>query len=393
MNCLTSLSLLKYKTLSLLGLCSVAAICCAAQQSNISFKKTLINKTFIAEGVAVADVNKDGKPDILAGAYWFQSPQWYSRELAKPGIYDGKSGYSNSFLNFSTDVNQDGWPDLIRVDIPGKPAVWYENNKNDHGYWKEHFLYGAVGNESPMLVDIDGDGLKDLVCNDPQLKQVIWLKAPSKTDTGWQKFVISEGETATNVYTHGLGYGDINKDGRNDIVVKNGWWEGPADVKAGKWVFHPGDISEDCAQMYVLDVDGDGDNDVISSSSHNYGIWWSEQTKDEKGNIVWVHHVIFKEFSQTHNLALADINGDGNPDLVTGKRYFAHLGKDPGEFDPVVLYWFEFKPGKEPQWIPHKIDDDSGAGLNLAVQDMNGDGLPDIVTCNKKGCYLFEQQR
>lgn len=393
MKYLTGLPLLKHKASLLFCLCNILLTCCTGQETNISFKKTLINKTFIAEGVAVADVNKDGKPDILAGAYWFQSPQWYSRELTKPGIYDGKSGYSNAFLNFSADVNQDGWPDLIRIDIPGKPAAWYENNKNEHGYWKEHFLYGAVGNESPMMVDIDGDGLKDLVCNDPQLKQVIWLKAPAKTDTGWQKFVISEGEIATNVYTHGLGYGDINKDGRNDIVVKNGWWEGPADVKTGKWIFHPGDISEDCAEIYVLDVDGDGDNDVISSSSHNYGIWWSEQTKNEKDSIVWVHHIIFKEFSQTHNLALADINSDGNPDLITGKRYFAHLGKDSGAFEPAVLYWFEFKPGKDPQWIPHKIDDDSGAGLNLVVQDMNGDGLPDIVTCNKKGCYLFEQQR
>ena len=92
-------------------------------------------------------------------------------------------------------------------------------------------------------------------------------------------------------------------------------------------------------------------------------------------------------------LALADINGDGNIDFVTGKRYFAHHGNDPGEFEPAVIYWFEYKPGKVPSWTRHEIDNNSGVGLHVTLEDINKDGLLDIVTGNKKGVRIFTQSR
>jgi hypothetical protein len=184
----------------------------------------------------------------------------------------------------------------------------------------------------------------------------------------------------------------MNADGRKDVIITKGWWESPVDIMNGKWKFHPSDIGDDCSQIYAMDVKGNGNPDLISASAHNYGIWWHEKTNDEKGNVTWQHHVIFKGFSQSHGLGFADINGDGYPDLITGKRYFAHNGKDPGAYEPAVLYWFEFKPGKNPSWIPHQIDDNSGVGLQVVTQDINRDGLVDIVVCNKKGLFFFEQE-
>src|ERR1044071_8495781 len=139
--------------------------------------------------------------------------------------------------------------------------------------------------------------------------------------------------------------------------------------------------------MFVLDLDRDGDQDVISSSAHDYGIWWHEQIDPD----TWKEHVIFKEFSQTHGMVMTDINGDGNPDLITGKRYYAHNGGDPGAEEPAVLYWFEYVPGKEPKWIPHQVDDSSGAGLNSVVEDINKDKMKDIIIGSKKGVYVFER--
>jgi hypothetical protein len=188
-----------------------------------------------------------------------------------------------------------------------------------------------------------------------------------------------------------LGWGDINKDGRNDVIIKTGWWESPVNIKDSDWKFHPADLGADCANMFVYDADEDGDQDVISSSTHNYGIWWYEQQKDKNGNISWITHEISKLFSQSHCIAFEDINHDGYPDLITGKRYFAHNGKDPGAYEPAVLYWFEFMPGKEPHWIPHQIDDNSGIGNSFVVKDINKDGLTDIITSNKKGVFFFEQ--
>jgi hypothetical protein len=358
------------------------------------FIKHVLTGDFISEGVAIADVNKDGKLDILAGAYWFEAPGWTKHAIAVGKHYSPTTEFSNSFLDFSMDINQDGWPDLVRISLPGEEAVWYENPQNKPGYWPEHPILKNAGNESPAFVDVDGDGRPDILCNDPVAKEMIWMKSPAvKGDTAWTRYVIAKGDVpGVNRYMHGLGLIDMNGDGRRDVVITKGWWECPLDPQTPNWVFHPADLGEDCSQIYALDVKGKPDHrpvdNLISASAHRYGIWWHQ-----KVDTGWIHHVIFDGFSETHALAMADINGDGFPDLVTGKRYFAHNGEDPGAYDPSVLYWFEFKPGATPAWIPHMIDNDSGVGLQVLVQDINKDGLPDIIVANKKGVFFFEQKK
>ena len=365
-----------------------------AQQS-MRFEKQVLTTKFYSEGVAVGDVNQDGKLDVISGAFWYEAPHWKKHEIMEPEEFDKTKTYSNSFLNFSMDVNQDGWIDLIRVDWPGKTVVWHENPQNKSGHWTEHLIHDHQGNESPKHVDVNGDGRKDIVCNDPERKQIIWLEAPSQQgDIQWRKHIISkkEGIPGTHQYTHGLGVADLNYDGRVDVIINKGWWESPEDPTQEEWTFHPVDFGPDCAQMYVYDVDGDSDADVVSSSAHNYGIWWYEQKQQMDNSIQWIHHTIDHSFSQSHSLALADLNEDGYPDLITGKRHFAHNGHDPGGKDPAVLYWYEHVPGIMPQWNPHLIDDDSGSGLNLVVEDINGDGKLDIITANKKGAFVFLQK-
>lgn len=360
--------------------------------SSVHFRKHTVSNVFVSEGAAVGDVNRDGRIDILAGAYWYEAPGW-QRHTIHADTLNPVKGYSTTFLNFSADVNNDGWPDLVRFDVPGEACVWYENPRGGQGLWVRHLILAHAGIETPLFTDVDLDGHPDIICNDAEKQEVVWLKGPSVTgQTAWERIVVSsDPEKSTHRYTHGVGWGDVNGDRRKDVITRIGWWEAPVNVSRPNWTFHSADLGADCANMFVQDVDGDGDADVLSSSAHDYGIWWYEQQKQANGESTWLKHEISKLFSQSHAMAMADINGDGHQDIITGKRYFAHNEKDPGAFEPAVLYWFEFRPGATPQWIPHEIDNDSGIGNSFVVQDINNDGRPDIVVSNKKGVYFFEQ--
>ncbi|WP_259014104.1 FG-GAP repeat domain-containing protein [Emticicia fluvialis] len=363
--------------------------------TSTDFKKTKITADFISEGVAVADLNKDGKLDIVAGYFWFEAPDWKRHEMAPSRAFDPRKEYSESFLNLGMDVNLDGWDDVVVIDFPGKSGFWFENPKNRPGQWKKHIIADSMGiaNESPGFIDIDNDGRLDILCGDKTKKQIVWLQAPTrKGETAWKRHPISkENVPGTEIFSHGIGFGDINNDGLKDVVIREGWFEGTKDNKAGNWKFHPANLGEPCSHMQVLDVNGDGRNDVVSASAHALGIWFHEQVEKD-GRIDFVTHLMSTTTAQTHSSIMADLNGDGKNDYITGKRFLAHHGRDPGDADAPFLLWFEFTPGKAPNWKEHVIDNDSGAGLNIVARDMNNDKKIDLVVANKNGVFLFENK-
>lgn len=361
------------------------------KEGRIRFVKHELDTKFRSEGVAVGDFNNDGLLDIAAGSVWFAAPDWKMHSIReKPDEFDPRN-YSNSFCNYAEDVNGDGRLDLIVVDFPGAQTWWFENPGQTGGPWKRHECVSVTNNESPAYLDANGDGRRELLfgMEDGRLG---FAEPAADPAVPWRKRGFTQYKAPGSArFAHGLGVGDVNQDGRLDVIVPQGWWEAPPQFAShgAEWTFHPASFGEPCAQMYAYDFDGDGDSDIVSSSAHGYGIWWNEQTPDG-----WKTHEIDKSFSQTHALALADINGDGLPDLVTGKRWWAHGGKDPGANEPAVLFWFELtrKDGK-PVWIPHQIDHNSGIGTQFEVADVNQDGLLDIVTANKRGVFYFEQVR
>jgi hypothetical protein len=360
-----------------------------------TFKKTVITRDFISEGVAVSDLNKDGKMDIIAGYYWFEAPNWTRHEMAPSRTFDPRKEYCESFLNHAMDVNLDGWDDVIIVDYPGKPGFWFENPKNKPGQWKKHIIADSLGiaNESPGFIDIDGDGRLDILCGDVKKKQIVWLQAPSKKgETAWKRHNLSqENVKGTERFSHGIGFGDINMDGIKDVVIKEGWFEGKKNQSSGDWTFHPANLGDACSHMQVLDINGDGKNDVLTASAHKLGVWWYEQIS-ENGQINFKIHEISRTTAQTHSSIMADINGDGRKDYITGKRFLAHNGNDAGDADAPILMWLDLHPEKAPYYTEHIIDSDSGAGLNIAARDMNRDKKLDIIIANKNGVFLLENK-
>jgi hypothetical protein len=378
----------------------------ATDDSPVKFTKTVIDKKFRAEGVTVADVNKDGKPDILTGDVWYEAPDWKMHAIRDVKDYgSGEAGYSRSFGCFAQDFNGDGYPDLIVIPFPGEPCYWYENPKGGPGTWTPHLLWHSACNETPQYVDLLGNGKKVLVMGwQPKGKsnegQMAYFTPGADPTQPWDMHPISEPSQpgkeipGTQKFSHGLGVGDINGDGRTDVIIPNGWWEQPEKLDGTPWKFHPAPLGEACADMYAYDLDGDGKADVISSSAHKFGIWSYLQRPGKDGNPAFVKQDLFpKLVSETHALHCVDMNGDGLKDLVTGKRFWSHGRNEPGANDLARLYWFEAKKKDGiVSFTPHVIDEDSGIGTQFEVTDYNGDGKPDIVVSNKKGTFLFIQQ-
>lgn len=379
----------------------------------VGWKKTVIDTKFRSEGVAIADVNKDGKTDILTGEWWFEAPDWKPHAIRKaPEDYTrgDQNVYSQSFCCWTEDYNGDGWTDLLVIRFPGQPCYWYENPRGGTGFWKEHMVWDNACNETPQYVDLFGKGQRVLVMGiqprgqgDGNAGQMVWLRPGKDPNQLWEVHPISEPSNpaakriipGTFKYSHGLGIGDVNSDGRNDVICTDGWWEQPAKDEGKPWKFHPARLGEAAADMFAYDMDGDGRSDIISSSAHKFGIWWHQQTgsRDEP---TFARHDLFRELvSETHAMHCVDMNGDGLKDLVTGKRYWSHGRAEPGSDWPAMLYWFEAsrdKAGKV-KFTPRIIDIDSGVGTQFVVDDFNGDKLLDVVVSNKQGTFLFEQVR
>jgi hypothetical protein len=365
-----------------------------------TFEKLTLNELFFSEGANYADFNQDGKMDVVAGPFWYEGPDFKKKHQyqATANPVD-KKGYSNNFFAFTYDFNGDKFPDILIYGFPGKEATWYENPKGQDSQWTPHKIFDVVDNESPQFGDVDGDGKPDLVCTtagqmgyataDWTDSAKPWTFHPISAKGGWQKF------------THGLGFGDVNGDGRLDMLDSSGWWEQPAD-KTQLWIQHAQKFGNGGAQMYVYDVNGDGKNDVITSIvAHGYGLAWYEQVRaDDK--ISFKEHIILPadgkakdkfgvQFSQLHAVDLIDMDGDGVRDIVTGKRHWAHgPGGDPEPQAAPVLYWFKTVRGKDGvDFTPYMIDGDSGVGTQVVAADVTGDGLGDVVVGSKRGVFVL----
>lgn len=378
-----------------------AAAVTAAHQKTI-WKKQWITKDFITEGVSSADMNADGHTDLVAGHFWFAGPAFTDAKKFRPGkVYPIAAYVKESFLSWTRDMNDDRRIDIVMVGWPGKEIMLYLNPGSMNGDWESHQIIAEAATESPIFTDLNQDGHEEIVCMARGCFGYYECDPKDKTKP-WKFTAVSE-VRSKSPYVHGLGVGDINGDGRPDIVEKDGWFAQPEKLP-GEWKWHKlSEPSKGGAQMLVYDFDQDGDNDIFTSlDGHGYGLgWYENKRKDRDGAMVW-HEILPADaskkgvgglqFSQLHALTMVDLDRDGRMDCVTGKRFWAHGDKDPGSLDPALTVCFlNRRVNGVLQWEPQIVDEDGGVGCDVLATDLNQDGKPDIAVGNKKGVFILTQ--
>ena len=353
--------------------------------------------SYRSEACGVADLNGNGKLDIVSGPYLYEAPDWgrrQFREMAGDVGEDGK-GYRDDFMNAPLDVDGDGLRDVVTCCWFAQELRWYRNPGAADGLWAMAVVEKNGNYEMGDLYDVDGDGDASEIV--PATKHTGWLGLAPGVD-GQQTLVRYAVDGGPAVW--GCGAGDINGDGRPDVLRPDAWFEAPPDPRKGTWKKHAWALggrdgaADHTPQILVCDVNGDGVADVVTSSAHGRGVFWYEQQRSGKV-IAWKQHVIDDSWTQAHSLALADISGDGVPDLVAGKRFMAHNGGDPGADEPLGVYWYELHRDAEASWTKHELSYGLGigSGLNVCTADIDGDGDVDVVVTGKwGGPVLFENR-
>ena len=379
----------------------------AVTASPVRFEKITLTQRYFCDGITTGDINRDGQLDVVAGPYWYAGPTFRdAHAFYSPVPLPPEQSPSDSMFSFVHDFNADGWADILvlgRVHLHA--AYWYENPKGDDKLWSKAL---RLRTRSWRVATTHRSGWRWPATTRLSLGQLLGLdraKLESATEP-WSFHALSE-PGDWNEFYHGTGVGDIDGDSRLDLVLNDGWFEQPKE-SGTLWAWHPHRFSPDRggAQILVYDVDGDGDNDVISSlNAHGWGLAWFEQRRTGDGTVDFQMHRMMGTrdeidrygvaFTQPHALACGDINGDGLSDVVVGKRRWAHGPK--GDIEPdaePVLYWFELtREPKATHFKPHLIDDQSGVGVQITIADVNGDGKNDVLTASKLGSFVFLNQR
>jgi acetyl esterase/lipase len=372
---------------AILSLCAPLAF---AKMDEPRFAVLTIDASGQSPSCAVIDVNQDGRLDVVSGGFWYESPPklgegtWkkhFAREV------ENIRGRLDEYSLLPSDLNHDGYEDLIVCNYRSKSIQFVMHpgaaiKSNPEAPWTTHLFAEPGASETGRLVDLDGDGLLDLLPNGTDYA-AWWKRNPKGAAEPFTRI-----DLPREIAGHGIGAGPI--DGRMTLVTPQGYWKNAS--RRGEEMIWKQETSltplhrDSSVPIVMYDVDGDGDQDLVWARAHHTGLYWTDALLNS--------HAIDTEITQAHSLLLGDLDGDGVKDLIAGSRVMAHDGKDIGEYDPLMIAAYQFQHATK-SWrrtILTKGFSESGGvgfGLDPKLIDIDGDGDLDIVAADRKGLYLL----
>jgi hypothetical protein len=352
-----------------LGVALVLALAGADASSaavpTFSTRQVISTTVGLAIDVRTADLDGDGDTDILlasynGGIFWFENgggspPSWTQHHLVtQPGV-DG------AFSVFAARVDGDADLDLLSASFNDQQYLWYENRLPSSTWPARAIHIGAQEAEDVWAADLDGDGDTDVIAGSTTDQWLAWFENDGASPPAFRNMhTLSTGDSAVTMQA-----ADLDGDSDLDVVTGSRWYESDGGAPP---VFTPRlyDTGAPTGAVFVTDVDGDGDADILGASGADNRVAWYEN--DGGSPPAWTARVITAGAELALAVHGADIDRDGDLDVLSAS------------WQDNTIAWYENDGVSPPAWTEHVITTSATLARSVYAADVDGDGDADVLS-------------
>jgi hypothetical protein len=284
-----------------------------------------------ARYVDAADLDQDGDLDLFGAAASLDAIVWWENTSGAADQWtphEVDTDFDFAMHVFAADVDQDGDLDLMGAALKGDMITWWENTEGDGSVWNEQTIDDTFdGARHVCALDLDGDGDIDLLGSASIANTIMWWENTAGDATTWLPHTVDGDYPGVNTVQPV----DIDGDGDPDLLATADvadavtWWEN-TNGDASTWERHTIDDNFDGAfSTHAADIDGDGDLDVLAGAAEaDIVSWWENITG---AGDIWAERMVDDFYIFPMFIGAADVDHDGDMDVVGGN------------FDGDVVWW------------------------------------------------------